>query len=118
MDCLMCGNPNALLVFTEVVHCDCCSEPNELMYYACRNCGIICTVLDGELIDSSEELPLPFKTIMQELLDNAEYDLSDICTEKTPLEIMHKCIKCETLSYEIKPNLYHCPDCGFEWEIR
>ena len=32
-------------------------------------------------------------------------------------EIIHKCLRCDTTAFEIGPKLYHCPDCGFEWEV-
>jgi acetyl-CoA carboxylase beta subunit len=37
--------------------------------------------------------------------------------KNTMQEIIHKCLRCDTISYEIQPQLYHCPDCGFEWEV-
>lgn len=31
-------------------------------------------------------------------------------------EIIHRCLHCNTVSYEKEERLWHCPECGFEWE--
>ena len=44
-------------------------------------------------------------------------DAAQASTATTMQDLVHRCLRCETISYEVKPRHYHCPDCGFEWEV-
>lgn len=36
---------------------------------------------------------------------------------KTMFELVFKCIKCDSIAYEVEKGSYYCPKCGFKWEI-
>ena len=31
--------------------------------------------------------------------------------------LTHRCLQCNEIVYEKEKNLWHCPECGFEWEV-
>jgi len=44
----------------------------------------------------------------------------DGCTEEFPYrtmdEVVHRCLKCNSVAFEVMPESFVCSFCGFEWE--
>lgn len=36
---------------------------------------------------------------------------------RTMGEVIHKCIRCNGVVFEVEEGVFICPHCGFEWEI-
>jgi len=36
---------------------------------------------------------------------------------KSLLDTIHKCLKCNEEAYEVEPNKFECSSCEFTWEI-
>ena len=98
--------------------CNKCAKTKKNLYKSCPNCpNFICNSCCaiwkriGEVVvtDTKEDKEVLFGA------DTIELDF-----EETPFsmqDILHKCIRCNATSFEVGPNFYRCPDCGFEWEI-
>ena len=37
--------------------------------------------------------------------------------DKSLLDTLHKCLKCNDEAYEFEPGKFKCSTCGFTWEI-
>jgi ribosomal protein L37E len=37
--------------------------------------------------------------------------------KRTMQEVIHKCLRCNAIAYEIQSQSYYCSHCGFEWEV-
>jgi len=68
-------------------------------------------VLEGVLF-GEPDLETNLGDSLSDLMDLVE----NSTTGGTMQEVLHRCLKCNTLALEIKPKLYHCPECSFEWE--
>lgn len=129
MICIECGSDNAEVFFSEDIPCSHCGGTTELHYNVCNNCNLMWKTVDDEVIsnsiesarlidefiDSDEEMDLQkFLTETMDHIINLNLVDSEITTMK---DLVHKCLRCESISYEVKPRFYHCPECGFEWEV-
>lgn len=50
-------------------------------------------------------------------MGNINYDNNEMIEKQSMKDMIHKCLRCGSISYEAKPEFYHCPECGFEWEV-
>jgi hypothetical protein len=101
MDCVNCKSNNSNTFFTEVMPCSHCNMENNIAYHACQSCGLIWKSIDNKII---EDIMFTDPNLGQFLNSSMS-------------EIIHKCLHCGNIAFEIEPNLYHCPGCGFEWEV-
>jgi predicted nucleic acid-binding Zn-ribbon protein len=120
--CIECGSSYVDQYYEEVVPCSHCGENTVIDYFACSECGIMWKEVDGIVIDNSKsamkELDEFFDTdVFSEAVEFFDEELLKLDKPKSMQDLVHKCIKCNTVAYEVKPGKFHCPDCGFEWEI-
>lgn len=112
MNCINCGSSSTGIFYNEIIPCGHCNEDNEIVHYSCRDCGVIWKAIGNKHVlmgDPDEE---------QLLNDLVKSFMTFIVEPKSTMqEVIHKCLRCGTISYEIQPQLYHCPDCSFEWEV-
>lgn len=117
--CEHCSSYNTLSFFVEHIPCSHCEEVIEVSYNVCQDCGLVWKTVDGELLDGV----IFAEPELGGMIDESYTAIRDIIRNSEPEapgtmnEVIHKCLRCGTLSYEVEPQLYHCPDCGFEWEI-
>jgi hypothetical protein len=117
MKCLNCNKDNIIVFFNEVVPCAHCHEDNDISYNVCEDCGLVWKSIDGQalsgVIFSEPELGGMLGDSFEKFMNFVE--------EAEPIgtmdEVIHKCLRCNTISFEVEPRLYHCPECGFEWEV-
>lgn len=122
MNCCVCDSPNTEVFSIEKVPCTKCGELTELMYNVCRECGAVWKSVDGKVIDCTFAELGEATTIIENMFDIFKDGITDISVYKynnqgTMSEVVHRCLRCDTVSYEILPNLFHCPECCFEWEL-
>lgn len=122
MECCICGSKSTMVFDNEIIPCHKCGESINLEYYSCRDCGAVWKALDGNLLeciyteDERSEAPVDLK----EILNNDDFgsvQVIELTKRGTMDEMIHKCLMCNTVSYEVAAGLFHCPDCGFEWEV-
>ena len=131
MGCINCENNDISNYYEEVIPCKHCGNDTIIDYFVCNACGIMWKEIDGEVIDNSADA----EDAINELFPENEYIITDdfidlfkdgsdinyfeldLSDKSSMQDMIHKCIRCNATSFEIKPRLYHCPDCGFEWEI-
>lgn len=101
MNCVNCKCNNVSTFFAEIVPCAYCNGKNDVEYHACKSCGLIWKSINNKIVDhimfTDPNLGLSLSSSMD--------------------EIIHKCLRCDKIAFEIESNLYHCSDCGFEWEV-
>lgn len=125
IECLNCKGTDFEQFFEEELPCVHCSEVNHIRYVVCTQCGFVAKVsgdiiLNGVLMaqdDSPNLMQLSVEDLVKDLAD-ANEAISEMEFQPRMMgDLVHRCLKCATVSYEKEPGLFHCPDCGFEWEI-
>ncbi len=116
MKCINCGSKNSNTFFTETIPCSHCNEVNDVAYHACQSCGLIWKSIGDKIIEGVMFTEPDLGQILSESMDEIS-SFVEKSSKNSMKEIIHKCLRCETTSFEIGPKLYHCPDCGFEWEV-
>jgi len=121
MDCINCGSGKNVSILKGIFICDHCNELNYIDYYKCEECGETWKVVDlNSGIVESISLASHSKVFKEGVSDSFgeihvdEEACSDAGTLMT--DYIHKCLMCNTVSYEKNENTWHCPECGFEWE--
>lgn len=139
MNCINCGSSDTSVFYKEKIPCSHCNEVTEVIYEACAHCYIMWKSVDGEVIDNSFDVDQELDKVLsdgamvidgnlfdefptdeefEDLLRSINFmDTDSVKSVKSMRDMVHRCLRCDTVSYEIKPRLYHCPDCGFEWEV-
>lgn len=116
MNCVKCDSTNVTLIFNESIKCSHCNEEIVICVFICRDCGIMWRDIDGA-VDDIISTQSPLKNVSVEKM--IETILSEQC-DYVPLtmnECIHRCIKCNSISYETSETTFRCPVCGFEWEV-
>lgn len=90
MDCIDCGSDKNIGIFIYDRY-----KKTSYINYICINCGRVW---------NSDDLDLDVEINKSE---NNNSLMSDY---------MPKCLMCNASSYEKEKNLWHCPECSFEWE--
>jgi predicted RNA-binding Zn-ribbon protein involved in translation (DUF1610 family) len=116
MNCPNCGGDNFTEFFTEDIVCAHCGENNKVYCYMCEDCAAMFKVSDGKLIEESvvtEDYPGQIQLVSE--LVTTEFPVSSAPSAME--DVIHKCLRCNTISYEVSEGSFHCPECGFEWEV-
>lgn len=124
MKCIHCDSNLTSVFLIEYIPCGHCNKDIELVYATCPSCNIVWKSVSGVVINTSFD-DMDFDDVdtssdVEEMMNEAFKDFMDERYDVTPVsmsDMVHKCLRCEAVSFEIKPRFYHCPDCGFEWEV-
>ena len=139
MECPSCKEDLGICMYKDKVICNDCGKEIVISYNACRGCHFTWRdnngrFMDGDVIDEEginevlDGLDIIVKgpslddvDVPPEILDNeieAMFEsVADERTEKSMLNMIHKCIKCGEIAVPIDKFNYKCPFCDFEWEI-
>lgn len=125
IQCINCGGEYQSF-FDEEIPCTHCDETIVVDYKICKSCGMVAKFVDDQLISgaafSNEDTQQLFGNDVDELVNMFERAVAEIENDgtsapKSMSDVVHKCIRCETRSFEKEKGLWHCPECGFEWEV-
>ena len=126
MVCINCGSTNTEIFFVEAIPCRDCGGVSCIEYHICNDCLSFWKTLDGEYFHDKPGFPevsvdnLPVFEFTEEDLDMVidEFDAFVKSTEERPTmkDMIHHCIRCDALAFEVDPLHFYCPKCGFEWE--
>lgn len=105
MKCISCGNDKNIDTITGSFICDHCDKTNYIDYYVCNSCG---KVWNTGISKSFEE---DTNEYFGSLFNEGEI------TKPLMADYIHRCLMCNTISYEKEKDSWHCPECGFEWEV-
>ena len=111
MNCINCGSKELNTFFTETLPCSHCDEINEIAYHACEVCGMVWRSIGNKISDDIMFYGPDLASFLSEL------PTPENINNNSMQEIIHRCLRCNTVSFEIGTKLYHCPDCSFEWEV-
>lgn len=123
-NCINCGGEVFKGFFVEEIPCAHCHEINEVEYMICVGCGLVGKFIDGELVSGAvftdEDTQQLFDTDVNQLIELFG-SLTESQESDAPMtsmkDMIHNCLRCDTPAFEKKRGLWHCPECGFEWEV-
>lgn len=108
--CMNCGNTDIVKVFEEEIQCNHCGGIHTIDSFVCENCNLIWKAIDNQFV---EGMVLPGDNLYEEVMELLNLDVDE---NQSMNALIHRCLRCNTIAYEKKENLWHCPECGFEWE--
>jgi ribosomal protein L37E len=123
--CINCGGEYQNF-FDEQLPCTHCKEVIIIEYKICTSCGMVAKFVDGQLISgaafSNDDTQQLFGNDIEALINMFEQEAAEMESRNgssglSMSDIVHKCIRCDTRSFEKEKGLWHCPECGFEWEV-
>lgn len=118
MGCINCENEIEVTFAVERFPCLHCGEKVVIEYHMCSNCGIVWRTVDGAVDSGSIVTPDMRKTFDAEGLDDILGTLQEIHSEEHSMEeLLHRCLQCNAISFEVKKGEYECVECGFMWEV-
>ena len=121
MECITCGSNKNVSILKGFFICDHCNELNYIDYYKCEECGETWKIvdLDPEVIEKVNLDPH-----LKDLKEDMSNSFGEVHVNDGPdavgtlmTDYIHKCLMCNSSSYEKYENTWHCPECGFEWEV-
>lgn len=116
MKCINCGNKDTVKVFEEEIRCEDCGAEYVVDHYVCEECNLIWKAIDNEFVEGMILPGINLYEEVAELLDLDEDETIASGEDQSMNALMHRCLQCNTIAYEKKENLWHCPECSFEWE--
>lgn len=125
MLCPVCGSKDTYVIFVESLPCGHCGEMTDYDHGICKDCGNMWRALGDEVLNCTSEFTdevVDEEELMKLLSDELGKDFDavqviEVNNKGTMDELVHRCLRCGAISYEIKPKFYHCPSCSFEWEV-
>ena len=117
MNCVACGSDNISVFFSETFQCTCCDEDNTITFQICRDCGVIWKAVNDLLLKGTAITdPELSNFISSNIVGNPEFDnWFDVEVNTSMEEIVHRCLKCNAMAFESKPNVFCCSSCDFTW---
>jgi len=117
MNCVTCGSENISVFFSETIPCTSCNEANVISFQICNDCGVIWKAVNDVLLKGTAFVdPELSSFISDKIVDNPEFDnWFDTKVDITMDEVVHRCLKCNAISFESKPNVFCCSSCDFTW---
>lgn len=119
MLCASCGSDKVLVFFEEKIICSHCNTVNILSYNLCTACGLVWHSIGDEPLEGTMVISPMLREIIKKDINVEDLIVSvDSNNVKgTMEEVVHKCIRCNSVAFEVAPGYYHCPKCNFEWEV-
>jgi len=119
MICVACGSDNTSVFFSETFQCTCCNEGNTITFQICRDCGVIWKAINDSLLYGTTVTDPDLSAfISKNISGNSEFEnWFDTEVNITMEEVVHRCLKCNAIAFESKPNVFCCSSCAFTWEI-
>lgn len=118
--CPGCKQNTGQVMHGEVIPCPHCRDDIVIEYLSCP-CRYSWREINGIFLDGGRIEVDGLEGLIQGITEFIEaYDLED--SEYTPssmTEMIHRCLKCGSLSMKIhtNPDVYKCTACDFEWEV-
>ncbi len=116
MECTNCGN-EVEEFFSEEIECHSCHDLIVIGYYHCKECNTTWKAQDEVPIFSVNFNDAGFPEDVLELFDKVEEEMTKLEESNSMSELVHKCIGCHAICYEVADGTYKCPECDFEWEV-
>jgi phosphosulfolactate synthase (CoM biosynthesis protein A) len=143
MECPNCGNDEVEIFMAEPIECVHCDKTTYIEYVRCEECSSVFKAVGGKVDDKSTmSLPDNFVSTIDDIMSvlfSASHDVLDEEQFKEMIETMgddvevkeikvgfgqesmtdviHKCLNCNAVAYEISQGKFACPDCDFTWEV-
>lgn len=119
MTCVTCGSENTSVFFSETIQCTSCNEDNVISFQICNDCGVIWKAVNDILLRGTAFVDQELSDfISDKIVGNPEFDNWFDTTEisTTMNDVIHRCLKCNAIAFESKPDVFCCSSCDFTWE--
>lgn len=120
MKCCSCGSDKVILFFEEKLPCGHCGEDNVIVYNFCSACGCVFKSLNGEVTNAANFTDNELAAMMNMDIEDVREVMQTSVAEAGPRtmdEMVHKCLKCNAVAFEVRRGEFKCSECDFEWEI-
>ena len=122
MICNTCGSSDIEDFSTENIECCTCGGNVPIVHTTCRECGSVWKSINGKVMDSvtcnNLDLPAGLFDFMTSI-DISAFTVELVASKgiNDTKDLMHECLRCGFVAYEVTPNSFQCSECGFEWEV-
>ena len=117
MKCDFCEYDGNTAFFEEHFTCDCCDNIMTITYHNCPSCHLMWKRCNGQPVINS---------IMD--VSGLDIDLADEdnlmyskplkhSPAKNMKDLIVRCVRCDSIAYEVEDGTYECSECGFSWEV-
>lgn len=134
MLCTNCDNKKDVSFLTESFPCTDCDNEIDIEYNLCRVCGSMWKSINGVMIrgtkfcagsDLGQVIGEVMDRLFEVLMASKEGLVENQLVNKNQSvnsmgDYVHKCIKCDGISYEVESDSFQCSviGCGFKWEVK
>jgi DNA replicative helicase MCM subunit Mcm2 (Cdc46/Mcm family) len=141
MNCPNCNGEKLEVFMSDPIKCQHCGDITSIDFNRCLECGCVFKSVADE-IDPDSIMELPEGTIniidgilstiigeenamdedeFMKILEDPEAEVEvkeiNIGSSNKMASLVHRCLKCNVVAYEVKAGEYCCPECGFTWEV-
>ena len=120
MKCCSCGTNNVIVFFEETLPCGHCNMDNTILYNFCGECSCVFKTVNGKVVNAATFTDTELANMMSMDVDDVREIMQSPIQSASPRtmdEMVHKCLDCNALAFEVEPGLFKCSECDFEWEI-
>jgi len=116
MLCINCMSGKVDVFCTETLPCVHCDGVNVINYNVCQECGAVWKSSGNILLEGTMVVDPELVGTIKDSIEDV-FNVNEEVVKVSMKDLVHKCIRCGVMSYEIENKVFHCPECGFEWEI-
>lgn len=116
MSCVSCSYVGNTVFFTEEYPCK-CGDTVVVSYNMCPSCGSFWRSCNGDILD---EVDVINSIELRDMIIGNDVTIDDCFVEQGDLtmeDCIIRCVKCNSVAYEISTNKYKCSECPAEWEV-
>ena len=122
MKCIRCNSDESTdMYFVETFPCPHCDDELEVQYHICKSCHITWKVVGDNVVSMADfEDDVVFARSDEDFFEAFTHiSTNEILTGPVMGELVHRCIRCGSIAFEIADKKWRCndPECQFEWEV-
>jgi len=125
MNCPKCNSEKIIHLHEDPIPCTDCDSVIVVDHFMCPACNYSFRTTNGKFLDGAN--PMEMGDAVKDLLETLDRACGNFedecgscsgCHSDSMIDSVHNCVKCGQ-ALVLSPDLteYHCPYCGFEWEI-
>lgn len=122
--CIKCKDMEARPFLVEPIKCNKCDDITYIIYFKCSKCNTVWKSVNDVVVSFIHAIDLDKLPIIQDLADTINKPKVIPSNFKiTPevdsmVNLVTKCIRCNSIAFEIEEGIWKCPKCNFEWDTQ